>query len=60
MCNHNINQSNHTIILSNKRIFVIPEKCFGYCSECEKGFTYIKENNKWRVMDDDNGIRIDG
>lgn len=60
MCNHDINQSDCTIVLSPKKIFVAPEQCFGYCTECECSFTYIKEQNKWRLVDNDDGIRFNG
>lgn len=44
-CLHDINQPNHTVVLSTRLVMLAPLMRFGYCKVCGKSLTYIKDED---------------
>lgn len=49
-CQHDINQENHTMIISRKRFLVFPPIINTRCTVCGETFRYIKKSGTFDMV----------
>lgn len=49
-CQHDINQKNHTMIISRKRFLVFPPIINARCTVCGETFQYIKKSGTFDMV----------